>query len=197
MEILDTLLTLNANPASVSESDSHPLAYTNSIRKLRDCGSIGFGAFTAPVSPSTNQTLLPPLPLSFPRFMLSKTSPHIDPGVFGSVINVRRLIDEAAALSVRASSGLSSTEPDTIKSAPTFNSNSWAHSFGINPLGNTNTGGRNAAMSATRIYRLRALAVQKLAQAYKLDEIASSVMVMQGGSIFDDIAERVLKVGAA
>ncbi|KIJ07491.1 hypothetical protein PAXINDRAFT_173459 [Paxillus involutus ATCC 200175] len=29
--------------------------------------------------------------------------------------------------------------------------------------------------------------------AYKADEIASSVMVMQGGSVFEDIAERVLK----
>ncbi|KAF9011309.1 hypothetical protein BDQ17DRAFT_1345931 [Cyathus striatus] len=55
-------------------------------------------------------------------------------------------------------------------------------------------GGRSVAMSAMRIHRLRALAVQKLAQAYKLDEIASSVMVMQGGSVFDDLAERVLKV---
>lgn len=50
-------------------------------------------------------------------------------------------------------------------------------------------------MSPVRIHRLRALAVQKLAQAYKTDEIASSVMVMQGGSIFDDLAERVLRVG--
>jgi hypothetical protein len=52
-------------------------------------------------------------------------------------------------------------------------------------------------MSAMRIHRLRALAVQKLAAAYRADEIASSVMVMQGGSVFEDIAERVLKVGAS
>jgi hypothetical protein len=51
-------------------------------------------------------------------------------------------------------------------------------------------------MSAMRLHRLRVLAVQKLAQAYKADEIASSVMVMQGGSVFDDVAERVLKNGA-
>ena len=50
-------------------------------------------------------------------------------------------------------------------------------------------------MSAMRVHRLRALAVQKLAAAYKADEIASSVMVMQGGSVFDDLAEKVLKVG--
>ncbi|KAH8110690.1 hypothetical protein DFH11DRAFT_1619688 [Phellopilus nigrolimitatus] len=55
-------------------------------------------------------------------------------------------------------------------------------------------GGRNVPMSATRVHRLRALAVQKLAEAYKADEIASSVMVMGRGTVFDDIAERVLKV---
>ena len=46
-----------------------------------------------------------------------------------------------------------------------------------------------------RVHRLRALAVQKLAEAYRADEIASSVMVMQRGTVFDDIAEKVLKVG--
>jgi hypothetical protein len=197
MELLDTLLTMNLNPASVSESDSLPVssvAYGSSIRKLRDRGSIGFGGLTPPESPHNTQTPLPP---PFPRLMPSKSSPQIDPGVFCSVINIRRLIDEASALSVRASSGLSSAELGSLRSTPAFNSNSWAtaHSLGVNTLGNANTGGRNVAMSATRIYRLRALAVQKLAQAYKLDEIASSVMVMQGGSVFDDIAERVLKVG--
>ena len=71
-----------------------------------------------------------------------------------------------------------------------------AQSLGLNPLGlGDGGGGRNVAMSAMRVHRLRALAVQKLAAAYKADEIASSVMVMQGGSLFDDIAERVLKVG--
>lgn len=78
-----------------------------------------------------------------------------------------------------------------------LHSSPWAlaQSLGMNPLGDSG-GGRNVAMSAMRIHRLRALAVQKLAAAYRADEIASSVMVMQGGSIFEDIAERVLKVGA-
>lgn len=69
-------------------------------------------------------------------------------------------------------------------------------SLGLNPMGDFGGGGRNVQMSANRIHRLRLLAVQKLAEAYKADEIASSVMVMQGGSVFDDIAEKVLKVGA-
>ena len=83
-----------------------------------------------------------------------------------------------------------------MRGGPGMNGSAWAtaQSLGLSPLGDG--GGRNVAMSAMRVHRLRALAVQKLAAAYKTDEIASSVMVMQGGSVFDDIAERVLKVGA-
>lgn len=77
-----------------------------------------------------------------------------------------------------------------------MNGSAWAtaQSLGLGGVGDG--GGRNVVMSAMRVHRLRALAVQKLAAAYKTDEIASSVMVMQGGSVFDDIAERVLKIGA-
>ncbi len=99
-------------------------------------------------------------------------------------------------MSVRASSGLSAAELGSMRGGLGGGS-PWAaaQTLGINPLGNVGGNGRNVAMSAMRIHRLRALAVQKLAQAYKADEIASSVMVMQGGSVFDDVAERVLKVG--
>ena len=78
------------------------------------------------------------------------------------------------------------------------NTSPWAlaQSLGINPLGDPNPGnGRRSPMSATRIHRLRVLAVQKLATAYRHDEIAASVMTMQSGSVFDDLADRVLKVG--
>jgi hypothetical protein len=126
--------------------------------------------------------------------------PPIDPGVFRSITSIRRLIDEAAELSVRASSGLSAAALGSVRGGGSMgmNSSPWAtaQSLGINPMGDNIGGGRNVAMSAMRVHRLRALAVQKLAQAYKADEIASSVMVMQGGSVFDDVAERVLKTGA-
>ena len=97
---------------------------------------------------------------------------------------------------MRASSGLSAAALGSMRGGAGMNGSAWAtaQSLGLNPLGDG--GGRNVAMSAMRVHRLRALAVQKLAAAYKTDEIASSVMVMQGGSVFDDIAERVLKVGA-
>lgn len=97
---------------------------------------------------------------------------------------------------MRASSGLSAAELGNVRHGGSgiVGGNPWsaAQTLGINPTGGN---GRSVAMSAMRVHRLRALAVQKLAQAYKADEIASSVMVMQGGSVFDDVAERVLKYG--
>ena len=144
-------------------------------------------------------TTLPPPP-SLPTPKTGKaTPPPIDPGVFRSVTSIRRLIDEAAELSVRASSGLSAAALGSMRNGGSLgmNSSSWAtaQSLGLNPMGEPTGGGRNVAMSAMRVHRLRALAVQKLAQAYKSDEIASSVMVMQGGCVFDDVAEQVLRTG--
>lgn len=121
--------------------------------------------------------------------------PPIDPGVFRSVATIRRLIDEASDLAVRAASGLSASALGALRS-PTQGNNPWstAQALGMGSLGDQNSG-RNTNMSSTRTHRLRVLAVQKLAAAYKTDEIAASVMVMQGASALDDIAERVLKVG--
>ncbi|KDE07494.1 hypothetical protein MVLG_02169 [Microbotryum lychnidis-dioicae p1A1 Lamole] len=48
-------------------------------------------------------------------------------------------------------------------------------------------------MSAVRQHRLRVLAVSKLAEAYRIDEIAASVAIMQGATGLDDLAQRVLK----
>lgn len=169
-----------------------------SLRSESDSPSGRFSGHDHSMVAATTQ-LPPPPPLPLPR-PGKAPPPPIDPGVFRNVTSIRRLIDEAAELSVRASSGLSAAElssPSMLGGMGGYalNGNSWAaaQTLGINPLGGNS--GRNVAMSAMRIHRLRALAVQKLAQAYKADEIASSVMVMQGGSVFDDVAERVLKVG--
>lgn len=139
-------------------------------------------------------SLPPPPPLPSPK-PGKATPPPIDPGVFRSVAQIRRLIDEASELSVRASSGLSAAALGSLRGGTSFGRDSWnaAQLLGLN--GANDGSGRHVPMSANRIHRLRVLAVQKLAEAYKADEVASSVMVMQGGSVFDDIADRVLKVG--
>lgn len=185
-QLLPPLITSHIHTSAVP---SKPRDRNNNLKELGD--------FTPPESPSATITIPALQPISFPTPKPGKPAPPpIDPGVFRSVTSIRSYIDEAAELSVRASSGLSAAELGSMRNGGSMNGNPWAaaQSLGIQPLGQ-NGGGRNVAMSAMRIHRLRALAVQKLAQAYKADEIASSVMVMQGGSVFDDVAERVLKYG--
>ncbi|KAL5494672.1 hypothetical protein ACEPAI_133 [Sanghuangporus weigelae] len=225
LELLESLLILNLDPATVSNEHSpisppsSPPPSSTSSRKtgfarLLDRSnslissttslqrSAGPGASTtalASSSPKLVPALVPPPGKATP--------PPIDPGVFRSVTTIRRLIDEAAELAVRASSGLSAAALGSLQAgggggsgggAFGLNGSSWAaaQALGLNPLGEFGGGGggRNVPMSATRIHRLRALAVQKLAEAYRTDEIASSVMVMQRGTVFDDIAEKVLKM---
>ncbi|KAI0327648.1 hypothetical protein GY45DRAFT_1327293 [Cubamyces sp. BRFM 1775] len=201
LELLESLLLLNLDPATLHAADTRlpslpPTNISVPPQRQRDRGFAGLGDYSPPDSPRTTFTALPPPPSPFPPPRPGKaTPPPIDPGVFRSVTHIRRLIDEAAELSVRASSGLSAAALGSMRGGPGMNGSAWAtaQSLGLNPLGDGGNG-RNVAMSAMRVHRLRALAVQKLAAAYKADEIASSVMVMQGGSVFDDIAERVLKV---
>ncbi|KAG6332196.1 hypothetical protein ID866_6898 [Astraeus odoratus] len=215
LELLESLLVLNLDPGTMSAPDAQfpSLAPAQPIgassqrlsnpRLPRSCElDRGFRALsdaTPPDSPGGTFTSLPPPlapnppPSAFPFSIPGKpTPPPIDPGVFRSVTTIRRLIDEAAELSVRASSGLSAAALGSMRNGGTGGPWASAHALGLDGACNVG-GGRNVAMSAMRIHRLRALAVQKLAAAYKADEIASSVMVMQGGSVFDDIAERVLK----
>ncbi|EGN93766.1 hypothetical protein SERLA73DRAFT_172052 [Serpula lacrymans var. lacrymans S7.3] len=219
LELLESLLVLNLDPATLSVPEtrlpalpppppssthhSHSYSHTiqNSRMRDRDRGFHSLADHTPPDSPRSTFTPLPatytstvsapaPFPLPSPG---KATPPPIDPGVFRSVTAIRRLIDEAAELSVRATSGLSAAALGSMR-AGGGGGGAWAaaQALGLDGSGQ-NAGGRNVAMSAMRVHRLRALAVQKLALAYKADEIASSVMVMQGGSVFDDIAERVLK----
>ncbi|KAL0952014.1 hypothetical protein HGRIS_008663 [Hohenbuehelia grisea] len=211
LELLDSLLVLNLDPATLSAAEprlppmptpspSQQISFGSKQRdpfsKHRDRGFLSLNDHSPPSSPHAALTHLP-MPPPIPPLPPGKAAPPpIDPGVFRSVTAIRRLIDEAAELSVRASSGLSAAELGSMRGGSAgIGSSPWAaaQALGFNPLGNSNNG-RNVAMSAMRVHRLRALVIQKLAQAYKIDEIASSVMVMQGGSVFDDIAERVLKV---
>jgi hypothetical protein len=222
-------LILNLDPATLTVSEprisstpsspsitNQPISPSNTAYlKSRDRGFQSLTDYSPPESPFTPSLSHLPPPSSPPQPLPSPkpgkaTPPPIDPGVFRCVTSIRRLIDEAAELSVRAASGLSAAALGSMRGAggnmSGFGNNSaWAtaNSLGLNPLGDNGVGGggggsgRNVAMSAMRVHRLRAMAVQKLAQAYKADEIASSVMVMQGGSVFDDVAEKVLKIGGS
>lgn len=60
-------------------------------------------------------------------------------------------------------------------------------------LGSSKGGGGNAKLSRERRHRMREHATQKLSHAYRLDEIASSVAVMQSTSALEDVAKHVLQ----
>ncbi|KAF9516585.1 hypothetical protein BS47DRAFT_1340715 [Hydnum rufescens UP504] len=122
--------------------------------------------------------------------ILKPAPPPLDPGVFRCVATIRRLIDEASELAMRAASGLSSGSMHSF--SPHSSYGSGGVNSGLFDVPSMH-GGRKVTMSAVRAQRLRVMAVQKLAAAYKLDEIASSVMVMKGTSALDDLAERILK----
>ncbi|KAF9447543.1 hypothetical protein P691DRAFT_706609 [Macrolepiota fuliginosa MF-IS2] len=194
-EFLDTLLTLNLDPALYAASipRSSYSSYSLPTSPISPSGRFRsfpiFDDLSPPESPHKSLSSFTISPGGMP------TPPPIDPGVLRSVAKIKGLIEEATELSVRASSGLSAVELGSMRGGSSYNGSSWttAQSLGLGSHGTSNGGGRNVNMSANRVHRLRALAVQKLAQAYRMDEIASSVMVMQGGSVFDDVAERVLK----
>ncbi|KAI8266399.1 hypothetical protein K4K58_009995 [Colletotrichum sp. SAR11_239] len=104
----------------------------------------------------------------------------IDPAVFFDLLKIRRLVDEATTLAVRAASDIAS--PTLANLHGGFNSHT--------ALG---YGGHGAKLSRERKFRMREQASQKLARAYRLDEIACSVATMQGASTLEEIGSLVLQ----
>ena len=106
-----------------------------------------------------------------------------DPAVLFDLLKVRRLVDEAADLAVRAQNG-------TASSALTAENGLPGAALGLNTRGGA---GGNAKLSPERKYRMREQATLKLSQAYRLDEIAASVATMQSASALDTVASQVLQ----
>lgn len=104
----------------------------------------------------------------------------IDPAVFYDLLKIRRLVDDATDLAVRAANGMVSLKNlDNSHHAATLG-------LGIG-------GANQPKLSPERKHKLREQATQKLAHAYRLDEIACSVATMQGASSLEDVASLVLK----
>ncbi|KAI5481574.1 hypothetical protein MNV49_002800 [Pseudohyphozyma bogoriensis] len=174
-EVLDSLLHVNCDPEALPtvrglmEAKSTSSAYDRTAR-LRGL----------PAPPSD-----PLLTYNYPGDEEDRLPPPIDPAVFRGVAAIRRLVDDAADLAVRAASGMSAAALGALN---------MGSGMGNGPLGNDGTqGGRNVPMSPIRQHRLRLLAVSKLADAYRIDEIAASVAVMQGATGLDDLAQRVMR----
>ncbi|KAL2015314.1 hypothetical protein VTK56DRAFT_5807 [Thermocarpiscus australiensis] len=112
----------------------------------------------------------------------------IDPSVFFDLVKIRRLVDEATDLTVRAASG--------VTAIGNWNHPAASHHVAALGLGFSGRPPPQAKLSAERRHRMREQAAQKLAKAYRLDEIACSVATMQSASSLEEVASLVLQRNA-
>lgn len=104
----------------------------------------------------------------------------LDCGLAFDLLKIRKLVDEATNLAVRASSD---------NSSPTLtNVNGRGY-----PQALLTGSGHGSKLSKERQFRMREQASQKLARAYRLDEIACSVATMQGATPLENVASLVLR----
>ncbi|KAI1630155.1 hypothetical protein EDD37DRAFT_618739 [Exophiala viscosa] len=127
--------------------------------------------------------------LAFSNYYSPRPRP-VDPAVFFDLVKIRKLIDEATSLAVRAANG--TTSASLHNSLNGNNGMLYGADAEILGLGSSRGGG-NAKLSRERKHRMREHATQKLSHAYRLDEIASSVAVMQSASALEDVAKHVLQ----
>ncbi|KAL2152982.1 hypothetical protein VTH82DRAFT_4137 [Thermothelomyces myriococcoides] len=110
----------------------------------------------------------------------------IDPAVFFDLVKIRRLVDEATDLTVRAASGVASIGQRGVTGPGFYHADMLGFGYGTRPPPQTK-------LSAERRHRMREQATQKLMEAYWLDEIASSVATMQSASSLEEVASLVLQ----
>ncbi|KAL2012934.1 hypothetical protein VTN00DRAFT_459 [Thermoascus crustaceus] len=114
----------------------------------------------------------------------------IDPAVFFDLVKIRRLIEEATNLAVRAANGTTSSSlTNALNANNGLLSGGSAAALGLGIGG----AGRNTKLSRERKHRMREHATQKLSDAYHLDEIAASVATMQSASALEEVAKLVLQ----
>jgi hypothetical protein len=100
------------------------------------------------------------------------------------LVKIRRLVDDATDLAVRAASGVASLGQRGLHGA-SHHTNALGFGFGRPPP--------QAKLSPERKHRMREQATQKLMEAYQLDEIACSVATMQSASSLEEVASLVLQ----
>lgn len=108
-----------------------------------------------------------------------------DPAIFFDLVKIHKLVDEATNLAVKAASDMAS---------PTLtNVNGDAADY--SPLSSLGFGGpvHGAKLSRERRFRMREQASQKLARAYRLNEILCSVATMQSATTLEQVGQAVLQ----
>ncbi|KAL9122742.1 MAG: hypothetical protein Q9187_000703 [Circinaria calcarea] len=131
--------------------------------------------------------------LAFSNYSSPRPRP-IDPAVFFDLVKVRRLVEDATNLAVRAANGTTSSSlSNSLNAGNGILGGGGAAALGLG-LGNN---GSTAKLSRERKHRMRELATQKLSQAYQFDEIAASVATMQSASSLEEVAHLVLQRNAS
>ncbi|KIX95414.1 uncharacterized protein Z520_08931 [Fonsecaea multimorphosa CBS 102226] len=127
--------------------------------------------------------------LAYSNYACPRPQP-IHPAVLFDLVKIRRLIDEATSLAVRAANGTSTSDLQTsLQSSKGMFYGNDAEMLGLSSprgLGHTK-------LSRERRHRMRDHATQKLYQAYSFDEIAASVVMMQSASALEGVAKLVLE----
>ncbi|OAX81328.1 hypothetical protein ACJ72_04326 [Emergomyces africanus] len=127
--------------------------------------------------------------LAYSNYASPRPQP-IDPAVFFDIVKIRRLIEEATDLAVRAANGTTSSALSNSLNA--YNGLLNGGSSAVLGLG-IGGGVGTAKLSKERRHRMREHATQKLSRAYHLDEIAASVATMQSASALEEVAKLVLQ----
>ncbi|KAL7924274.1 hypothetical protein ACQKWADRAFT_287860 [Trichoderma austrokoningii] len=109
----------------------------------------------------------------------------LDAASFFDLVKARRLVDEATNLAVRAASDIASPTLTSVNGGFPDISSMLSHGMG--------TPGHGGRLSRERKFKMREQASQKLARAYRLDEIVCSVATMQGASPLEDVGSLVLQ----
>jgi hypothetical protein len=109
----------------------------------------------------------------------------LDAASFFDLVKARRLVDEATNLAVRAASDIASPTLTSVNGGFPSISSMISHGMGAP--------GHGGKLSRERKFKMREQASQKLARAYRLDEIVCSVATMQGASPLEDVGSLVLQ----
>ncbi|KKZ65317.1 hypothetical protein EMCG_08833 [[Emmonsia] crescens] len=127
--------------------------------------------------------------LAYSNYASPRPQP-IDPAVFFDLVKIRRLIEEATDLAVRAANGTTSSSlSNSLNASNGLLSGGSSAVLGLGLGGGAGT----AKLSKERRHRMREHATQKLSRAYHLDEIAASVATMQSASALEEVAKLVLQ----
>lgn len=128
--------------------------------------------------------------LAYSNYYSPRPQP-VDPAVFFDLVKIRRLIDDATSLAVRAANGTTAASLTTsLNSSNGYMNSNDAEILGI---GGGRGGAQHAKLSRERKFRMREHATSKLSHAYRLDEIAASVATMQSASALEEVASHVLQ----